>query len=565
MFNRCLFFLLLGGWCFVSASFVLAADIQVSVDRNPVVVNQSFKLIYTANDEPDAEPDFSTLSETLDILNQQRSSNSSWVNGQISRSEQWILNVLAKQSGEVMIPAIAFGADRSKPLKIRVIEEPESPQSQDEVFLQVEATPEGPYVQSQVIYTLKLYRRVQIAQASLSEPEIRDALVEKLGEDSTYATQVNGIEYWVTERKYAIFPQQSGVLTIAPMTLTAEVVNHQRPSFNGFFSRQLTETRRVTSNAISLNVLPIPPGISSDNWLSAESLSLDDTWSNEALAIKVGEPLTRTVRLNVKGSTVGQLPELVGQNTMDGLKMYPDQPVLKEDKLSDGVSALREEKIAYLPGKAGDYLIPAIDISWFNTSTGKTEHAILPAVTLHAIGGVDEISAAAVQPQSTEETSNSTVQAIVSKVEESPDTRVYVWQALSVFLGLGWLFTWIGYGRKKMPIPSESSSKSLLIDSSIPAQKNLRLACLANDAPAAKSALLQWGKARFSSENLTALASNCSDLLAEQILQLNRALYSPRAQSWQGQALWNAFDEQSTLISSTVVQQEDPLEPLYKL
>ena len=562
---RCLFFWLLGGWCLVQTSAILAADIQVSVDRNPVGLNQSFKLIFTANDDPDAEPDFSPLDESLEILNQQRSSNSSWVNGQSNRSEQWILNVLAKQRGELMIPAIAFGADRSKPLKIQVIDEPKTPQSQDEVFLQVEATPEKPYVQSQVIYTLKLFRRVQITQASLGEPEIRDALVEKLGEDSTYATQINGVDYWITERKYAIFPQQSGVLTIAPLTLTAEVVNSQRPSFNGFFSRQLTETRRVSSNAISLNVLPIPSGISGDNWLSAETLSLEDSWSNQTLEIKVGEPLTRTVRLAVKGATVGQLPELVGQNPLDGIKIYPDQPLLKEDKPSDGLSALREEKIAYIPSKAGDYLLPPIDIVWFNTASGKTEHATLPAVTLHAIGAKDEASSVSNQPQSTEEASRSTEsQTIPSAGDAKPDTGVYVWQALSAFLALGWLFTGIGYVRKKPPVELKPSSKSSSMDSST-SEKKLYQACLANDAQAAKRALLQWGKACFACESLTALAPCCADGLAEQILQLNRALYARQAQHWQGQALWHAFNEQSKSGSWIVVQSADPLEPLYKL
>ena len=80
------------------------------------------------------------------------------------------------------------------------------------MFLDVKATPEQPYVQSQVLYTLRLYRRVDIAQAELSEPELTDAVVEKLGEDSNYNTVVNGVSYLVTERKYAIFPQKSGVM-----------------------------------------------------------------------------------------------------------------------------------------------------------------------------------------------------------------------------------------------------------------------------------------------------------------------------------------------------------------
>ena len=242
-----------------------------------------------------------------------------------------------------MIPPIAFGSDLSKPLKISVTYAPQpSSQTSDELFLEVSASPEKPYVQSQVIYVLKVFRRVQIAQASLADPEIKDAVVEKLGDDSTYSTQINGLDYWVTERKYAIFPQQSGVFTIAQVTLNAEVISHQRPHFNGFFNQQITQAKRVSSQAITLNVQAVPKNFDHPQWLSAESLHLEEHWSNNALQTQAGEPLTRTLTLVAKGATVGQLPELVGQWAVDGVKSYPDQPVLKEDKQSDGLLASRE-------------------------------------------------------------------------------------------------------------------------------------------------------------------------------------------------------------------------------
>lgn len=559
MLNPPLLSLLLGLGCLLQTMTALAADIQVSVDRNPVGINQSFKLIFTANGDPDADPDFSPLERQLEILNQQRSSNSSWVNGQSSRSEQWILNVLATQSGELMIPSISFGADHSKPLKIKVIDTPQTPQSQDEIFLQVEATPEKAYVQSQIIYTLKLYRRVQITQASLGEPEIRDALVEKLGEDNTYATQSNGVDYWVTERKYAIFPQQSGLLTIAPLTLTAEVLSNQRPSFNGFFSRQLTETRRVKSKALSIAVMPVPQAFTAANWLSAESLALEESWSDDSLQVKVGEPLTRTVRLTARGATVGQLPELVSPPSLDGLKTYPDQPLLKEDKLGDGINALREEKIAYIPSQAGDYRIPAIDITWYDAAKEKVEHATLPALTIHAIGTVQEAQVTATKP--VEEPSQT---AAASHEINRPETSLYIWQALSAFLAIGWLMTWI-WSRRQQPRSATSSPSEFSAPSTTSAEKKLRQACLNHDPQAAKHALLIWGKSHFDCDSLTILAPHCPEPLAQQILHLNHSLYAQAPQPWQGQALWQAFEQRGNNHSTPPSRVDDPLEPLYKL
>lgn len=268
--------ILLSGVLLLAASWLQAAEIQVAVDRNPVGLNESFQIVFTANGEPDGSPDFAPLQANFEILDQQRSSNASWVNGRSSRTEQWVVRAMARQAGELLIPPIAFGADSSKPLKIKVSENQSEPQSNEDLFLEVEATPDKPYVQSQVLYTLRLYRRVQITQASLNEPEVKDAVVEKLGEDSTYSTQLKGVDYWVTERKYAIFPQQSGIFTVAPLTLNAEVVANQQPRFNGFFNRQMTENRRVASKAVTLNVQPVPAGFKGAAWLSAESVTVSE-------------------------------------------------------------------------------------------------------------------------------------------------------------------------------------------------------------------------------------------------------------------------------------------------
>ncbi|MGZ5011276.1 MAG: BatD family protein, partial [Methylobacter sp.] len=212
---------------------VFAAQIGVSFDRNPVSLDESFQIIFTANDTPDNDPDFSPLEQDFEILGQSQSSNSSWINGRSSRTIQWTLNVMAKHPGNLVVPAVKFGDDESQPASILVTQATASKtvNTDDDLFLEVEANPQSPYVQSQVLYTVRLYRRVDIAQAALNEPELSDAVVEKLGDDSNYNTQIDGVNYLVTERKYAIFPQKSGALTIKPLMLTAEVMASNRPNF----------------------------------------------------------------------------------------------------------------------------------------------------------------------------------------------------------------------------------------------------------------------------------------------------------------------------------------------
>ncbi|OAI02891.1 hypothetical protein A1332_03065 [Methylomonas methanica] len=554
---------LLYGLLMLLSTAIQAAEIQVAVDRNPVGLNESFQITFTASEDPDGNPDFAPLQENFEILSQQRSSNSSWVNGKSSRSEQWIVRAMAKQAGELFIPPIAFGADSSKPLKLVVNENTAAPQGNDDIFLEVAATPEQPYVQSQVLYTLKLFRKVQITQASLSEPEIKDALVEKLGEDSTYATQIKGVDYWVTERKYAIFPQQSGVFTIAPLILNAEYMSNQRqPRFNGFFNRPDTETRRVASKAITLNVQAVPASFKGPNWLSAESVTLSETWSDAGLQTKVGEPLTRTLTLSAKGATVGQLPELLDKTAIDGIKTYPDQPVLKEDKESDGLTALREEKIAFIPSKPGEYTLPALDIAWFNTKTQKMETAHLPSVKLKALASAEDVHASAPPAAATvpQEPATSQVPTSPITVTSSSDTRF--WQAVSATLALCWLLTIVVWYRR--PSAKVSTGKRVEQVPETAMEKTLKRACWENNPQAAKQALLQWGKAEFGAESLGAIAAYCAEALREEILALNRLLYSGQNRDWQGQNLWQAFSAKPTAVSSDG-KNGDGLEPLFKI
>ena len=538
---------------------IQATEIQVSVDRNPVAANESFQIIFTATQEPDANPDLSALRDNFDILNQQRSSNSSWINGKSSRNEQWIVTVMAKQPGELLIPAITFGSDHSNPLKIRVMENQSAPQNDDDVFMEVTATPETPFVQSQVLYTIRLYRRVQIAQARLDDPQVKDALIEKLGEDSNYSTQISGVDYSVTERRYAIFPQQSGELTIPPLTLDAEVVVPRRQRFNSFFNQPSTETRRIASKAITLHVQAVPVDFKGADWLSAESLEISEEWSDNDLQTEVGEPLTRTLRLTAKGATVGQLPELSSHQAIDGIKTYPDQPQLKEDKLADGLTAVREEKIAYIPSKSGDYTLPALEIQWFNTKTQRIEKTGVPSVTIKALPG-KEASQQQAKPMSqpAETQSNQPSSTAVA----SENSNIVYWQGLSVFLAAGWLVTAVLFyrNRKKTGLPADQLPVEKP-DSAI--EKALKIACLENDPQTAKQLLLQWGKAQFNVESLNAIAKTCPQALGSEIELLNKYLYSGRAETWNGQPLWLAFSQHP--VSAKVKIMDDGLEPLYKL
>jgi len=542
---------------------VFAAQISVSFDRNPVSLDESFQIIFTANDTPDNDPDFGPLEQDFEILGQSQSSNSSWINGQSSKTIQWTVNVMAKHPGSLVVPAVKFGDDVSQPASILVTQATanKAVDTDDDLFLEVEATPQSPYVQSQVLYTVRLYRRVEIAQASLNEPELGDAVIEKLGDDSNYNTQINGVNYLVTERKYSIFPQKSGSLTIKPLMLTAEVVANTRPNFNGFFNSQMTKTKKISSKSVTLDVKPAPATFTGKHWLSAEQLVLKEEWSGDNQQMKVGEPLTRTLTLLAKGTTVGQLPEINIGKIDDRLKTYPDQPVLQEQKKPEGLIAFREEKIAIIPSKAGFYKLPAIEIPWFNSQSQKMEIAKIPETAITALdaAGTQQAPVTPVAPAEVQQPQKAEQSTPIS----IPPQQQNIWLWVSVFLASGWLATLAYFLIKrsaKKPV-AEKSEREIRLEDSV---KSLKKACADNNAAAAKDALLAWGRQKYGAASLGAIAELSDARLRDEILYLNRILYSREPEQWQGKKLFQAFVENKAR-EKIAVTDDDKLEPLYRV
>ena len=102
------------------------AAINVTIDRQPVHVNESFQLFFEASESPDDDPDFSLLQQHFIILNTSQNSQISIINGDYKRSIKWTLQLMPKQVGEIIVPAISFGDDKTEPFQVSVNPAPQS-------------------------------------------------------------------------------------------------------------------------------------------------------------------------------------------------------------------------------------------------------------------------------------------------------------------------------------------------------------------------------------------------------------------------------------------------------
>ena len=555
-----------------AAGPALAANIEVSLDRNPVAQNESFTLIFAADGNPDGDPDFSPLEEDFEIVGQNHSSQFSLNNGHASHRIEWRLSVMAKRTGTLDIPAVAFGSDHSKPFAVTILPARSSgsrAKEGEDILLEVEAEPKNPYVQAQTIYTLRVLSHVAIGEARVAPPEAGDALVEKLDGEHKALTSRNGVQYRMSEVRYAVFPQKSGPLRIEPVRLEVQIPARGHFPFGQFFG-QPGQARRMQSEAIELDVRPIPAEFTGKHWLPAENVSLEDSWAAQPPKIGAGEPITRTLTLKAEGATVGVMPELnAALPASADFKQYPDQPALREEKRSDGVLSLRQEKTALIASQPGTYTMPAVEIPWWNTRTGRMELARLPERTLTVTPSAEARPAEPAPPPPETATAPSSpapapaVPAAPRPAAGAPAADVWFWLAL--LFGLGWIGTgmawWLGR-RPKAETPAPNRAAAPLPHRQL--AEAVEQACQANDAAAAKRALAAWAAARWPGKGLAELERQGGAGLNREIGQLDRALYAPGGTDWQGERLRQCFrDFVATAEKQTAAAPE--LEPLYKL
>jgi len=523
----------------LSSTSVSAADISVFVDRQNINTNESFNLVFEADGSVDGDPDFSPLGVYFDVLNKSQSSNMTIVNGNFSRKTVWTVVLLAKQAGTYAIPPIEFGKDKTKALTLKIGRSSTAQSGTDKsLFLEVEVDHKSTYVQSQLIYTVKLFRSVDIQNASLTEPELSDAdaIVEKLGDDKRFQITRNGVRYLVIERKYAIFPQQSGQLSIKPLEFNGQLVSQRRSFFD--ITPFNNTTKRIVSSQIDIDVKPIPDNFKNKNWLPSASLKLVDEWPDNP-TFKVGEPVTRTLSIIASGLTASQLPEL-GSQSIDNIKLYPDQPTFNNQKDQNGITGIRQEKIAYIPTKSGKITLPEINLPWWNTKKGKIEFARIKAKTISV-----EASATAIQSPLTSVEQQAVPLTQLSSAEHSESTTTSLWFYLSILFLSAWMITLFFLLRSNKKRPPLQTSKPESKPSTKNIAKKFASACHQHNRDLCKSLLIEWARQEWPDEQINTLGdivSKTDGALMHQIERLNQVLYAETAIDWNASELLNAFE-----------------------
>lgn len=525
-----------------------AAELVASVDRSRLNSGETVELTLETSDVTQfGKPDLTPLEPLFEVRGTRQVNQLNTLNGNTQATTRWIITLLPRQNGSVVIPSLQLGDVQSQPITVQVIESEtqDSSNALAPVFIEASLDQDSVYVQAQAILTLRIYHSVSLYDdSSLTPLQIPDARIEQLGESRTYEKVINGLRHGVIEMRYAIYPQHSGELTIPAQMFSATPVD-TRPSQDATpQGPKPGKQMRVKSAEIPLTVKAKPGTYPADvPWLPARSLSLSESWSPEPDNAQVGYSLTRSLTLNAEGLASSQLPPLPATE-INGLRRYPDQPVLGNQSSERGLIGSREDREALVPTRTGAIDLPSVEVVWWNTFEDHLEHSSLPARTLQV----------ASNPSLIVDTPAGSPQVMSGASNEA----LWWWKLSTVILacttllgfGLWWRARWqpaILRAAQTGPSP-----RTLLDD--------LKRTCQANDSHATRQALDAW--ARQQPETLADMAARFVPL-SDALDGLNGALYSETGQYWQGEDLWRAIRAIPTAEGVQDLVGDTGLPPLY--
>lgn len=558
--------------------------VRASVDTDSIAANGTIELSLERDGQSSAEPDLSPLKTDFDVLSSSRSSKVQIINGAMTASARVTLSLSPKHGGTLRIPALTWGNEQSDPIAVNVSGSrssspaPSTAAGSGKVFLKSSIEPAQSYVQAGIHLTVRLYSAVPLYHAVLDFPATSDVLVQPVGSDRHDTVIENGRRYQILERHYELFPQRSGSLSISGPVLDAQVpVQDQFGDLDNSLRDLLGNLQlgdmftsakpiRVHGEDIVLNVLPRPPAAGDQYWLPAKDVTIHGEWHTPSGKIKAGDPVTLDLHLQAQGLTAAQLPDVSALlHLPDGLKAYPDQAKLTNDTQGGTVVGQRDQSIALIADHAGEFAIPALAVHWWDTQADKARETTLPAKTLSfAPGATVANPTGALTPALAPTMGRDTV---LQTPDKSGHGLAPTWFWLSVALAALWLITllaWILSHRRRSGLvtsPAEQTSDRPERD----ARRRFADACRANDARAARAALLQWISDSGPEKRMVGLRAFARRVgradLRQMLEELDRACYAGGV--WHGAPLLAALD---TLPGLPVTDRapREALEPLYK-
>ena len=551
------------------ATFLHAGELKVEPDRTRLYEGEVLTLTVTGSMKLDINlsnlfnldlsnlpsPDIEKVEPAFEVLGKNQRYSIRTVNNDMVGEITWTYQLAPQRSGKLTIPSLSFKDSTSKPVNIQVVSgsppDQKAAASRDS-FIELSADKAEVYVQEQLTMTIRLFFSGNLVRGELSEPDHPDAIIEPLGKQREYSRYRDGVRYRVVERRYALFPQQPGELTLPPIEFEGQA---RDASGKLIFLRDSEQLYPVP-------VKDVPASYTGDTWLPASGLTLEESGLPDSLQVETGENLTRNITLRAAGLPAEALPPLP-ELAPEGLRSYPEAPERKTDITPAGLASSLSQTRALVPVQSGPLTLPEMRITWWNTTTDSEQVAVIPAKTLQVGGASAQVSA----PTSASSNDGDMAASGTSEPRTS-DTDSSGWQWLSLVLAALWLATLVLWwrarnaGNRFESEPAEPDHReNKLFEQLIQAARK--------GSASTPALLVQWANQRFAGQNFKTASEVLAELnnatLSAELRRLQARLFAPggdTAEDWDGRALAKALQQVREQRKSEEPQGSE-LPPLY--
>ena len=357
-------------------------NIQVlaTVDKNQITLEDSVQLSITIIGTQNTPPPELPSLPNFRITSGGTSSSTQIVNMERSISITHNYRLTPMNIGQFKIGPARIRANKkvylTQPINILVKKSTAPIQTGNRpIFLESTASKKESYVGEQLIYSFKVFYRVEAKNFDLNMPfGASHFQKEELGKAKSYQSVVNGIQYHVQEVSVALFPIKPGKAEIPPATLEFDTYHRPQNRSNGgpfsqffndpFFSQGTRAEHKVLrTKPISIEVLQLPekgkPEESKNiigNFNIVSNLGKDD--------LEVGDTTTLTITVSGNGNLRGvSFPE---PDLKKLFKIYPDQPEFNQTVIGNQITGKKVFKFALVPLKPGVVKLPAFTLYYFD-------------------------------------------------------------------------------------------------------------------------------------------------------------------------------------------------------
>ena len=418
---RYCFFILLT----LCTTLLQAQDVRVTVECPRIVrVGEPFQMAVQVNADA-SNLKLPEMNAFTVLANRGRSSSSqvSIVNGKVNRSMQITFNyvVQANQEGTQEIGAVEVTVDRktyqSAPVTVQVVAGSASTQQQQgsgagsggasaqpdnasvqtnnrEVFVEVLTDRRQVYQGEFINATVKLFSTLPVSQiGSIEFPTFDGFFIQEIETPQLRQLEqetVNGVLHLTgVLRRYVLFPQRSGTLTISAckmeVGINQRVQSRSRSIFDDFFGGGVqTIPREATSRPVNITVLPLPEGRPASFSGGVGQMKFDatinktDVKANDAITLKVTISGTGNIRF-VDAPRINFPPDF---EVYDPKISTNPNPVI--------TTGSKTFEYLIIPRHGGTYKIPAIEFSYFDPQAKQYKTLLSDEYTLTVERGEEQ-------------------------------------------------------------------------------------------------------------------------------------------------------------------------------